>query len=259
MAGCAITGAIVLLVLLAPVIAPNPLSQNLLDTFSGPSTAHFFGTDDLGRDVFARLLYAGRTDIEVGVLAVLTPLVTGTILGTLTGYYGGWFDAIVMRVVDVVLAFPFYVLILALVFVVGEGTRGIYIAFALTDWVVYARTVRSATLVARGQEWVAAARGGGIGDRRLLLRHMLPNTVSQAIVYVMSDVVFVILAVVTLGYLGVGIQPPTPDWGTMIAEGQGFITIHPWLATVPGIAVVLTGLGFSLLGDGLADLLRPTP
>ena len=141
-------------------------------------------------------------------------------------------------------------------FFVGEGTHGIFIAFALTDWVVYART-SAAALVAVSQDWVAAAEGGGLSRSRVLLRHVLPNTISQAIVYVMSDIVLVILAVVTLGYLGLGIQPPAPDWGAMISDGQAFITVHPWLSIIPGIAVILVGVGLSLLEDGLADLQRP--
>ncbi len=204
------------------------------------------------------MLYGGRTDLQIGVLAVVFPFCFGVFIGTLCGYFGGWLDAIVMRVVDVVLAFPFYVLIIALVFVVGEGTHGIYIAFGLTDWVVYARTTRSATLVARNLDWVAAAEGGGLPARRVLWRHILPNTITQAIVYSMSDIVIVILVVVGLGYLGLGIQPPAPDWGSMIADGQQFITTgYQWLAVVPGLAVVYTGIGLSLLGDGLADILRP--
>jgi len=143
------------------------------------------------------------------------------------------------------------------VFVVGEGTRGIYIAFAVADWVVYARTVRATTLVVRESDYVAAAKAGGLGDLRILLGHVLPNTISQAIVYIMSDVVLVIVAVVTLGYLGLGVQPPTPDWGSMVSDGQQFLTTHWTLATLPGIAVVLTGLSLSLVGDGLADRLRP--
>jgi len=257
-AGTVITSVLVAMFLLAPVIARySPDQQNLLATFQGPSAAHWLGTDDLGRDVWSRLLYAGRTDIEVGVGAVIIPFLLGSLLGTVSGYFGGWVDAVVMRVVDIVLAFPFYVLIIALVFVVGEGTRGIFIAFAITDWVVYARIVRAATLVAREQDWVAAAYGGGLKHSRVLFRHILPNTITQAIVYVMSDIVLVILAVVTLGYLGLGIQPPSPDWGSMIDSGQSFITTHPWLSTVPGITVVVTGLGLSLVGDGLADVLRP--
>lgn len=257
-AGAGLTGTLVLLFLLAPVIGRySPVQQNLLATLQGPSAAHWLGTDEFGRDIWSRLLYGGRTDLQVGVLAVLFPFVFGSLLGTVCGYLSGWLDGVVMRVVDIVLAFPFYVLIIALVFFVGEGTHGIYIAFALTDWVVYARTTRSAALVAISQDWVAAAEGGGLSRARVLLRHILPNTISQAIVYVMSDIVLVILAVVTLGYLGLGIQPPAPDWGAMISDGQTFITVHPWLSIIPGIAVILVGVGLSLLGDGLADLQRP--
>jgi peptide/nickel transport system permease protein len=257
-AGAGLTGIVVLLALLAPVIARySPVQQNLLATLQEPSAAHWLGTDQFGRDVWSRLLYGGRTDLQAGILAVLIPFVSGSLLGTLCGYFGGWIDGIVMRVADIVLAFPFYVLIIALVFFVGEGTHGIYIAFALTDWVVYARTTRSAALVAASQDWVAAAEGGGLSRPRVLLWHVLPNTISQAIVYAMSDIVLVISAVVTLGYLGLGIQPPAPDWGAMISDGQAFITVHPWLSIVPGIAMVITGVGLSLLGDGLADLQRP--
>lgn len=259
-AGVSIVGIVIVLVLLAPVIGGySPVQQNLLATFQGPSAAHLLGTDDLGRDVWTRLLYGGRTDIEVGVLAIIGPFTIGSTIGIIAGYFGGWLDAVIGRIVDIVLAFPFYVLIIALVFVVGQGTHGIYIAFLLTDWVVYARMTRAATLVARQHDWMQAAVAGGLGNWRVLGRHLLPNIIAQPIVYAMSDIVFVILAVVTLGYLGLGIPPPSPDWGAMINEGQIFLTTHPWLSTVPGIAVLITALGFSLLGDGLADFLRPAP
>ena len=248
---------ILIAVLIVPLfLASGPDTQDLTAILQGPSLHHLLGTDELGRDELVRLLYAGRTDLKVGVLAVLFPFCFGTTMGVLAGYYGGWLDWIVMRIVDVLVAFPFYVLVIALVFVVGAGTRGIIIAFAIADWVVYARTVRSATLVVREAEYVAAARVGGLGDVRVLARHVLPNVVTQAIVYVMTDVVLVIVAVVTLGYLGLGVQPPTPDWGAMINDGQSFITTQWWLSTIPGIAVVLTGLSLSLIGDGLADVLR---
>jgi peptide/nickel transport system permease protein len=256
-AGGVITGAVVLLAVLAPVISPHsPQAQNLTDILAGPSSSHWFGTDELGRDVLSRMLYAARTDLKVGFLAVLIPFAVGVVLGVVAGVYGGWVDQVIMRVVDVVLAFPFYVLVIALVFVFGTGTRGIYVAVALVDWVAYARLVRSATLTVSQLDYVAAARAGGIGERRVLVRHVLPNVITQAIVYVMSDVVLIIVAVVTLGFLGLGVQPPTPDWGAMINEGQPFITTHWELATIPGLGVVLTGLGLSLLGDGLADVLR---
>jgi len=256
--GLTLLFVIVLAVILAPVISPySPDQQDLFHILAGPSWAHPLGTDNLGRDELSRLLWAGRTDLRVGALAVIFPFCFGTLVGTLAGYYGGWVDSIAMRIVDVLIAFPFYVLVIGLVFIVGTGTRGIYIAFAVADWVVYARTVRSTTLIVRESDYIAAAKVGGLGDLRILFGHVLPNTISQAIVYIMSDIVLVIVAVVTLSYLGLGIQPPTPDWGTMVSDGQEFLTTHWTLATLPGIAVVLTGLSLSLVGDGLADLLRP--
>jgi peptide/nickel transport system permease protein len=257
-AGTLVTGAIVLTAVLAPVISPYPPDhQDLYHILSGFSWQHLLGTDELGRDVLSRLLWAARTDLEVGFLAVLFPFFLGTLLGTVAGYYGGAVDSGVSRLIDVVIAFPFYVLVIGLVFVVGTGIRGIFVAFAVADWVVYARAVRAATLVVRESDYVAAARAGGIGDVRVLAGHVLPNTITQAIVYMMSDIVLVIVAVVTLGYLGLGVQPPTADWGAMINDGQEFLTTHWTLATIPGLAVVITGLGLSLIGDGLADVFRP--
>jgi peptide/nickel transport system permease protein len=255
--GLALFGLILCAVIFGPLLSSyQPDTQDLTAILQGPSIHHLLGTDELGRDVLTRLLYAGRTDIKVGVIAVLFPFFFGTTMGIISGFYGGKLDWIVMRIVDVLVAFPFYVLVIALVFVVGTGTRGIYIAFAIADWVIYARIVRSATLVVRESEYVAAARVGGLGDRRILSRHVLPNVVTQAIVYSMTDIVLVIVAIVTLGFLGLGVQPPTSDWGTMISDGQQFLTTHWMLATIPGIAVVITGLSLSLIGDGLADALR---
>ena len=258
LAGAALTGLIVLAAVLAPVLSPaDPNTQDLYRILAGSSWQHPLGTDELGRDELSRLLWAGRTDLQVGVLAIIFPFCFGTLIGTVAGYYRGIVDATVMRVIEVVIAFPFYVLVIGLVFAVGTGDRGIYIAFAAADWVVYARAVRATTLVVRESDYVAAARAGGLGNLRILAGHVLPNTVTQVIVYAMSDIVLVIVAVVTLGYLGLGVQPPTADWGAMISDGQEFLTTHWTLATIPGIAVALTGLGLSLIGDGLADVLRP--
>lgn len=256
--GSVLCAGLVLVAILAPVISPySPDHQDLYNILSGISGKHLLGTDELGRDELSRLIWAARTDLKVGVLAVLFPFFFGTTVGTLAGYYGGWVDSVAMRVVDVLIAFPFYVLVIGLIFVVGTGTTGIYVAFAAVDWVVYARAVRSTTLVVRESDYVAAARTGGLPDRRVLWHHVLPNTISQAVVYMTNDIVLVIVAVVTLGYLGLGVQPPTPDWGAMISEGQEFLTSSWGLATLPGLAVVLTGLAFSLLGDGLAEVMRP--
>jgi peptide/nickel transport system permease protein len=257
-----VTGLIIVaIIILAAIFAPlltsyNPTAQDLTDTLAGPGGKHLLGTDDLGRDVWSRLLYGARTDLRVGFLAVLFPFVLGTFLGCLAGYFGGWFDTIIMRLVDIVVAFPFYVLIIALVFVLGPGARSIYIAITLVGWVSYTRLVRGELLVAKQQEYVLAARSGGLPSWRIIGVHLIPNVISQAIVYAMSDIVQDILAIVTLGYLGLGIQPPTADWGAMISEGQQFITTNWQLSTIPGIALVLTGLGLSLVGDGLADVLR---
>jgi peptide/nickel transport system permease protein len=188
---------------------------------------------------------------------VLFPFVIGIIMGSLAGYFGGWVDVIIMRLIEIVVAFPFYVLVISLVFVLGPGARSIYIAITIVGWVSYARIIRGEILVAKRQEYVLAARSGGLSAIRIMARHLLPNVISQAIIYAMSDIVQDILGIVTLSYLGLGIQPPTADWGSMISDGQDFLTTHWELTTIPGLAVVVTGLALSLLGDGLTDLLRP--
>ncbi len=258
MAGLVITGIIVGLAIAAPLLTSyNPIVQNLNDTLQRPSAHHLLGTDQLGRDTFTRLLYGARVDLRVGFIAVLFPFCLGTILGSLAGYFGGWADLVIMRLVDVVVAFPFYVLLIALVFVLGPGEKSIYIAITIVGWVSYARLVRAEILVAKRQEYVLAAQGGGLSNLRIMGRHLLPNVISQGIVYAMSDIVQDILAIVTLGYFGLAIPPPTAEWGSMINDGQNFLTTHWELTTIPGLAVVVVGLGLSLIGDGLADLLRP--
>jgi peptide/nickel transport system permease protein len=257
-AGLAILAALVVVALLAPIITPfDSIQQDLNNTLAGPSAQHWLGTDQLGRDVWARLIYGARIDLQVGFLAVFFPFCIGTVLGCLAGYHARWVDTIVLRLVDVVVAFPFYVLIIALVFVLGPGIRSIYIAITMVGWVSYARIIRGEILVAKRQEYVLAARAAGFRDLRIIGRHILPNVITQAIVFAMSDIVLSILAIVTLGYLGLGVPPPTPDWGGMIFDGQTFITTNWELSTIPGLAVVLTGLGLSLFGDGLSDLLAP--
>ena len=256
--GLILLAVILFMVIAAPLLTSyNPVTQDLGATLTGPSAHHLLGTDQLGRDTWSRLLYGGRVDLQVAFIAVLFPFVLGTILGSLAGYFGGWVDLIIMRVVDIVVAFPFYVLIIALVFVLGPGERSIYIAITVVGWVSYARIIRGEILVAKRQEYVLAAQSGGLSNLRIMGRHLLPNVITQAIIYAMSDIVQDILAIVTLSYLGLGIQPPTPDWGSMIANGQNFLTTHWQLTTLPGLAVVVTGLALSLIGDGLADLLRP--
>jgi len=258
LAGIAILGAIILLAVGAPLFTSyNPVTPHPLQGLLPPSSQHLLGTDQLGRDVWTRLLYGARIDLQVGFLAVLFPFIVGTAIGCLAGYFGGWIDTITMRAVDVILAFPFFVLVIAIVFVIGPGTKSIYIAVTVTDWVSYTWIIRGEILAAKRHEYILAARALGYSRRRIIARHLLPNVITQAIVYSMSDIVFTILTIVTLGYLGLGVPPPTPEWGSMISDGQTFITTNWQLATIPGLAVVITGIGLSLLGDGLADLLRP--
>ena len=257
-AGIVIVGALILVAIFAPLITPySPTTQNLTDVLQGPSGAHWLGTDQFGRDVFTRLIWSMRVDLRIGFLAVLIPFVVGSILGGLAGYFGGWLDLIVMRLVDIFFAFPFYVMVIALVFVLGAGETSIYLAIATVSWVSYAKIVRGEVLVAKQQDYVMAARLGGYAHLRVLARHIGPNVLSQAIIYAMSDIVQDIMAIVTLGYLGLGIAPPTAEWGSMISDGQQFITTHWEQATIPGLAVVVTSLGLSWLGDGLSDLLSP--
>jgi peptide/nickel transport system permease protein len=257
-AGISILMLIVIAAAAAPLITTHdPTQQDLLHTLSGPSWSHPLGTDDLGRDVWSRLVYGARIDLRVAFIAVFFSFVIGTIIGLVSGYYGGTVDTLAGWLVNVVVAFPFYVLIIALVFALGPGTRNIYIAIILVGWVSYTRIIRGEVLVAKRREYVLAARAAGLSDARVLGRHLLPNVITQAIVFAMSDIVLSILAIVTLGYVGLGVQPPTPDWGRMISDGYPFITNQWELSTIPGIAVVITALGLSLLADGLADLLRP--
>jgi len=255
-AGGTIVGIIVLLAIFAPLVTSyNPTTINLLANLQGPSAAHWLGTDQLGRDIWTRLVYGARTDLSVAFIAVLAPFVIGTILGAFAGYLGGWLDALIMRIADVVVAFPFYVLVILLVFLLGPGTSSIYIAITIVSWISYARIIRGSTLVAKNQEFILAAQLQGFSTLRIIMRHILPNVISQAIVFAMSDIVNDILAIVTLGFLGLGIPPPAPDWGEMMSSGQQFLTTHWELTTIPGFAVVLTGLGLSLVGDGLNELL----
>jgi peptide/nickel transport system permease protein len=259
MAGLTILLLLVGMAVFAPIVTRgiDPLKQDLLNTLASPSAQHWLGTDQLGRDVWSRLIYGARIDLKVGFLAVVFPFLLGTTLGSISGYYGRWMDTGVMRLVDVVVAFPFYVLVIALVFALGPGVRSIVIAITIVGWVSYARIIRGEILVAKRQEYVLAAQSAGFSTPRIIGRHILPNVIGQAIVFAMSDIVLSILAIVTLGYLGLGVPPPTPDWGSMIFDGQTFLTTHWMLSTIPGIAVIITGLGLSLVGDGLNDLLRP--
>lgn len=255
-------GGILLVIVLAAVFAPlitswDPTAPDPANALLGPSGSHWFGTDNLGRDIFTRVLYGARSDLTLASAAVAAPFVIGTTLGILVGYIGGWFDTIAMRVADVMTAFPFFILVISLVFVLGGGVWTIFIAITAVSWVAYARLVRAETLVLRDVEYVAACRAGGISMPRILSRHIAPNVITQAIVFAMSDIVMNVGVIVTLSYFGLGIAPPTPDWGTMMSDGQQFLAAGLLgLTLFPAAAVILTSLALSLVGEGLAKALR---
>jgi peptide/nickel transport system permease protein len=243
--------------LLAPVLLPaDPSAQDLNAMLRPPSAAHPFGTDNYGRDVFTRVLYGAGIDLRIGVLAVVFPFIFGSLAGAVAGYAGGWVDTVVMRAVDVITAIPFTVLVIAIVAFLGPGESNILIAFAVVGWIVFARLVRGEVLREKNLEYVAALRALGFSRGRIVLRHILPNAIAPAVTYLASDVVLVILTASTLGFLGLGVRPPAPEWGLMIAEGRTFMYTAWWVATMPGFACMFAGLGFILVGDGLADLLR---
>ncbi|NQV06251.1 ABC transporter permease [bacterium] len=255
--GLAIVLIYVLIAVFAPLLAPHdPLAIDPANKLASPTGDHLLGTDELGRDVLSRLLYAARVDLPIGFLGALMPMVLGTILGALAGFYGRWTDTLVMRTADVVQAFPAYILVIVLVFALGQGAKSILVAFTVLAWVVYARIIRGEVLRIRDLDYVHAARVAGLGRLRILRAHVLPNAINQTLIYLPSDIVFATLALAAFSFLGLGIPPPTPEWGAMIAEGQPFIRTNWWLATIPGLIIVVFGLGVSLIGEGFEERLH---
>lgn len=255
LAGAGLVLAFVLLALVAPWLAPHdPLAHNLPMRLQPPSWAHPFGTDMFGRDILSRVIHATRIDLQIAVIGVALPFVIGTVLGTVSGFLGGLVDTLFMRLVDVVMAFPFLVLVLAIMVILGPGLTSFFTAVAMVGWVSYARLVRAQVLVLRGAEFVLAARSLGYSRARIMLNHLLPNALGPSVVFAMSDAVLILLLGASVSYLGLGVQPPAAEWGVMVAEGQSFLTTAWWMALFPGLAIVALALGFSLMGDGLADL-----
>jgi len=235
----------------------DPIEIDFAAALQRPGAAHPFGTDELGRDVLARVLAATFVDLKVVAVCVVLPFFIGSLIGLASGYYGGWFDRALMRLVDILLAFPHYVLVIAIVGSLGPGIANLYLAFALVVWISFARIVRAEVLVARRAEYAQAARLLGYGHARVMLRHILPNVITPAIIFMMSDVVLTILAVTSLGFLGLGIQPPTPAWGNMLGEGRVYMLNSWWIATFPGLAIFVTTLVINLMGNALRDWLDP--
>ena len=256
--GMTIFIALVIIAILAPLIAPfDPLEQNYAEATQAPSLHHLFGTDEFGRDIFSRVIFGTRIDLQVGIISVIAPFVIGIGLGAASAYYGGFVDTLIMRLVDVVQGFPFIVIIVAIVAALGPGLNNMYIAVAIIAWIVYARLIRGEILVEKQKEYVTSARAIGANDWRVMTRHLLPNTITTSIVFSMADVALYILLAASLSFLGLGAQPPSPEWGAMITEGQNFMTTAWWMSALPGLAIIITGVALSFIGDGLADILRP--
>ena len=261
MVGLGIVLALILVALLANVIAPyDPVLGGDLRTerFLPPfSPGHLLGTDDLSRDIFSRIVHGSRLTLMVVVLVAVIATPIGLLVGTTAGYFGGWVDTILMRITDIFLAFPRLILALAFVAALGPGIENAIIAIAITSWPPYARLARAETLTIRDSDFISAARLQGASSARILWGHVTPLCLSSVIIRVTLDMAGIILTAAGLGFLGLGAQPPQPEWGAMIAAGRRFLIDQWWVATMPGVAIFIVSLGFNLLGDGLRDVLDP--
>lgn len=258
--GMIVGGTIVLLIIIlagfaAPLLTPyDPIAQDIDAAFMPPqSPGHPLGTDNFGRDEWARIVYAIRLDLQIGFISVLFPFLFGSLVGVITGYFGGKIDVVFMRFVDILMAFPFLILVIAIMSILGTGLKNLYIAVAVVGWIPYSRLVRAETMATRNLEYVQAAVTLGCKPDRIILRHILPNAISPALIYVFTGMVLAIMTGATLSFLGLGPQPPTPEWGAMIAEGRQFLLQAWWMTTLPGIALLIVGVALSLIGDGLSE------
>jgi peptide/nickel transport system permease protein len=234
----------------------QPDTLKLAEALAAPSPAHLFGTDALGRDVFVRTVYATGLDLQIGLLTTLFPLLGGMVIGLIAGFYGGRVEALLMRLMDVLLAFPFLVLILAFVSIFGAGTTGIYVGLTVGGLPIFARLTRGEMLVLREQQFIMAARTLGYSSRRIVFKHALPHVIRPNMVYAPSNILGNVLTIAALSYLGLGVQPPTPEWGAIIASGQSDLLSAWWISTLPGLFVVVVGMGLALTSEGLAERFR---
>jgi len=259
----ALAGGAILLVLLAvaafaPVIATHDIyAQDLTARLQAPSAVHWFGTDDLGRDIFSRLVHGSRITLYIAFLAALIAAPLGLIIGTTAGYLGGWTDTILMRLVDIFLSFPSLILALAFVAALGPGIENAIIAISLAAWPPIARLARAETLTVRKSDYIAAVRLQGASRMRIIIHHVMPMCIPSVVVRITLNMAAIILTAAGLGFLGLGAQPPSPEWGAMLSTGRQFIMTSWWIAAVPGLAILLTSLAFNLFGDGLRDILDP--
>ncbi|CAO3416542.1 ABC transporter, permease protein 2 (cluster 5, nickel/peptides/opines) [Azospirillum doebereinerae] len=258
MAGLLIVLALVVVAAFAPLLAPHaPYAQDLANRLQPPGPGHWLGTDGFGRDILSRLIHGARLTLMIVALVALTAPLAGLLIGTVAGYLGGWVDAVLMRVTDVFLAFPKLILALAFVSALGPGIENAVIAIAITSWPPYARLARAETLTIRRADFISAARLQGASSARIILGHVVPLCAASLVVRTTLDMAGVILTAAGLGFLGLGAQPPLPEWGAMIAAGRQNILEQWWVSAMPGIAIFVVSLGFNLLGDGLRDVLDP--
>ena len=258
MLGLSIVILIILIAIFAPLISPyNPILRIKEDSSLSPSMNHLFGTDLLGRDIFSRVIYGSRISIEVGVIAVGISVIIGLFFGALSGYFGGISDAVIMRVADIFFAFPYILGAIAIMTILGPGIVNIFIAIGILGWASIARIFRSSILIIKNKEYIEAARAMGAGSSRIIMRHIFPNSFAPIIVYATMNVGTAIIVEAALSFLGIGVQPPTAAWGKMLAESMAYIDTAPWMMFFPGLAILITVLGFVLLGDGLRDAFDP--
>jgi peptide/nickel transport system permease protein len=258
MIGLGIVIFLILIAMLAPVISPyDPILRIKEDSGLGPSSIHWFGTDILGRDIFSRVIYGSRISLEVGVIAVGISLIIGLFLGALSGYFGNVSDIVIMRIADIFFAFPYILGAIAIMTVLGPGIVNIFIAIGILGWASFARIFRGSILSIKNKEYIEAARALGASKYRIITRHIFPNAFAPIIVYATMNVGTAIIVEAALSFLGIGVQPPTPAWGKMLAESLEYIDTAPWLMVFPGLAILITVLGFVLLGDGLRDAFDP--
>ncbi len=258
MLGLSIVVALLVVAALAPLLATaSPVATALHDRLQPPGATHWFGTDELGRDIFSRVVHGARLTLYVVALVAATAAPVGLLVGTTAGYMGGWRDALLMRITDIFLAFPRLILALAFVAALGPGIENAILAIAFTAWPPYARIARAETITLRNADFIAAARLQGASTPRIIWGHVMPLCIASVIVRVTLDMAGIILTAAGLGFLGLGAQPPLPEWGAMISAGRKFLPDQWWVATLPGVAIFIVSLGFNLLGDGLRDVLDP--
>jgi peptide/nickel transport system permease protein len=256
--GALLVAILVLMGVFGRLLAPyNPVTQDLINVLAPPTESHWLGTDELGRDILSRLLWGSAISLQVGVTSVLVAAIPGVIVGMIVAYRGGWLDSVVMRILDGLMALPSLILALTIVAVLGPNLSNVILAIGVTSFPHYARIVRGQVLAAREYDYILAIKSVGARDARIMFRHLLPNVVSPVLVQASLGVGFAIVAEAGLSFLGVGVQPPTPTWGTMIQVGFQYLEIAPWLVMAPGTMIFMAVLGFNLLGDGLREALDP--